>query len=272
MKNTLTILIKFIFYYLAFTIFLSTKWIMANFGPPTAEQLIFQFVQAIKNIYSIPTSLFNSYKELIYKSLNYTIITIVIEVFFIAKTSKYLPHKLSEFITRIEHLIGKILKLFYLIIKSKLHVCLFIAAIGYYSYRFPPIPYFQNKTNLNKLWKEYTDPKKVNIQANNPKNLVLIYLESVENTYKNEKLFGRNLLSDLDKLGVVSFQNYKQVLGTWTMSATFGTQCGVPMKISYLDYDNICLSDILSKYGYNNVYMQGNSLSFTSTKEFFFKA
>src|SRR5207248_2066007 len=77
----------------------------------------------------------------------------------------------------------------------------------------------------------YVDPKSVTFDVIKPKNLILIYVESLENTYSDKQLFGYDLLHSLHELKGISFKNYIQMPGTgWTIAAMVSTQCGVPLK------------------------------------------
>ncbi|OYY91616.1 MAG: phosphatidylglycerol--membrane-oligosaccharide glycerophosphotransferase, partial [Methylophilales bacterium 16-45-7] len=129
----------------------------------------------------------------------------------------------------------------------------------------------------------YVYPEKVEIRAIAPKNLVLIYVESLETSYQNEALFGKNLLAKLDALGGVSFDQFRQAPGTgWTIAGITATQCGLPLKsVSLYDGNGvgeniksflpraICLGDILHEFGYYNVYMGSDALAFSGKGKFF---
>lgn len=120
-----------------------------------------------------------------------------------------------------------------------------------------------------------------------PRNLITIYLESVENTYRDEDLFGQNLLADLDAAtrGWSSFDGLRQYPGGgWTMAGLVGTQCGVPLKSrlllpgvnandfgeqveSYLPGAE-CLGDVLSEQGYTSAFVGGAHARFAGKDTF----
>jgi phosphoglycerol transferase len=120
---------------------------------------------------------------------------------------------------------------------------------------------------------------------NKPRNLIFLYLESVEQLYFDQQLYP-GLLPNLSKLRqqAHSFTNLSQVAGTgFTMGGIVASQCAVPIN-SYLgmgssntalasmkkplpDYN--CLGDILEAYGYNRVMYKGASLSFSGAGNFF---
>jgi len=121
----------------------------------------------------------------------------------------------------------------------------------------------------------YVDAQKAQLQAGPRRNLILIYAESLEESYGDDTLFGRNLLEPLHSLGAQRFGDYGPAPGTnWTIAGMVATQCGVPLKV-YSEYDikrrdgervflprATCLGDLLQARGYHNVFMGGAPLSF----------
>jgi phosphoglycerol transferase len=139
--------------------------------------------------------------------------------------------------------------------------------------------------NTDYFQSHYVNPHRMVFHAAHPKNLILIYVESLENTYADPALFGRDLLKPLHdrQEKFVSFETYKQMPGTgWTMAAIVSTQCAVPLKTLTL-FSNMnvmgqslqvflpkakCLGDILAEQGYTNVFMNGSSLDFSGKGTF----
>lgn len=106
------------------------------------------------------------------------------------------------------------------------------------------------------------------------RNIVYIYLESVERTYLNETLFP-GLTPNLQKLEAeaLAFTDVKQKHGSgWTIAGMVSSQCGVPLitpssgnSMSGSDRflpKALCLGDILESKGYNLHYLGGASLDF----------
>ncbi|MES2200707.1 MAG: sulfatase-like hydrolase/transferase [candidate division FCPU426 bacterium] len=131
----------------------------------------------------------------------------------------------------------------------------------------------------------YVDPRSVAVKAVRPRNLVLIYVESLETGYSDPKLFGHDLLKSLDarSLGGVSFGRFLQAPGTgWTMGGIVGTQCGVPLRPQSIFRSindegekapaflpgAMALGDVLRAQGYRNIFLEGASLSFAGKKKF----
>jgi phosphoglycerol transferase len=125
--------------------------------------------------------------------------------------------------------------------------------------------------------KLYVPPQGVTVQARQPKNLVLVYVESLEDAYGDRALFGADLLAPLRALQATRFQHYDPAPGTnWTIAAIVATQCGVPLRSLGLTDPSrtrggvrtflpgaMCLGDVLKAHGYRNVYLGGARLAFS---------
>jgi phosphoglycerol transferase len=128
----------------------------------------------------------------------------------------------------------------------------------------------------------YVHPASVALTAQKPKNLVLIYVESLEQGYASKAMFGHDLLAPLTALNGTSFAGYQQAPGTgWTIAAIVATQCGVPLeRVTILDGNTqgqamssflknaVCLTDLLAQHGYRNVFMGGASTNFAGKDKF----
>lgn len=117
------------------------------------------------------------------------------------------------------------------------------------------------------------------------RNLVLIYVESLESTYRD--VLGRDSLVDIDRetRDWSAAPKFTQVFGTgWTTAALVATQCGLPLRppvgSTYSDVNKhissrgailsnaVCLGDLLHQAGYVNVFMTGAALDFGGVGEF----
>jgi phosphoglycerol transferase len=128
----------------------------------------------------------------------------------------------------------------------------------------------------------YRDPATVPLKEARQRNLILVYVESLEDTYSDPELFGSDLLAPLRAVGGQSLPAYHAAPGaTWTIAAMVATQCGIPLEI-YDDDDEdehkdrartflpgaTCLGDLLQARGYRSVFMGGAPLSFSGKGEF----
>lgn len=121
-------------------------------------------------------------------------------------------------------------------------------------------------------------------------NLVLIYLESVEDVFTDDTLFEKNMLAPVEQAtsGWDSLKLQQYEGGGWTMAGIVGTQCGIPLRTATAgaetgDLNNLgsggqslaqylpganCLGDVLKDAGYRNVYLGGADASFAGKGTF----
>ncbi len=142
---------------------------------------------------------------------------------------------------------------------------------------------------------QYVDPNSVNITFPEEKrNLIYIYLESMENTFLSQELGGVgdvNLIPELYTLAAenLNFSQNEEVGGfrsvtgtTWTIAAMVAHTAGVPLKtppgIAENDYGQngtgflpgiTTITDILDEAGYYQTLMVGSVASFGGRKEYF---
>jgi phosphoglycerol transferase len=272
------VIIRFTLYLLAFLIFYTAEWIQFHFALPSTEQIIFQAFFVKQGVSTIPSELIGSYIVVAKKSFIYSSVAIIIDrIFVVLLRSKYFLQKIR--IINIKILILGAYSLFLNLLRKidkillcKMHIWLLFLSFLYFAKMFSLHSYVLEQMNKGRLFINYVNPETINIEQYNSKNLVLIYMESMEDTYKDFNLFGRNLLNSLYKTEGVSFKRYRQRGSTgWTIAGIFATQCGIPITTSFIKDSNICLSDILAKHGYYNVFMGGTSLEFTRKGDFFLK-
>ena len=136
------------------------------------------------------------------------------------------------------------------------------------------------------LEKNYVDPKDANIEFPSQKrNLIYIYLESIENTYLDKEHGGymdENLMPELTELSYegIMFSNSELKFGgplettgtTWSLASMVNQNLGIPMKpvkssASYATENHFIvgatgLGDILEEQGYNQTVMVGSNAAF----------
>ncbi|MDC8445832.1 MAG: sulfatase-like hydrolase/transferase [Nitrosomonas sp.] len=141
---------------------------------------------------------------------------------------------------------------------------------------------------------QVTDPVALRTLALNPealsteiglvvpgKNVLLIYLESLEEIYTDERIFpGLTPFLNRLKQSGLTFRHMHQTEGTgWTVAGMFASQCGTPLLDGYGSGGNnmlqtgflnraICLGDILKQAGYYQVYLGGASTQFAGKGHF----
>ena len=113
------------------------------------------------------------------------------------------------------------------------------------------------------------------------KNLVYIYLESLELTYLDQQVFP-GLAPNLVSLGerAIQFTDIRETYGTgWTIAGMVSSQCGIPLvtpgdsnSVSGMGRflpDAVCIGDMLKANGYALTYMGGASLNFAGKGSFY---
>ena len=127
---------------------------------------------------------------------------------------------------------------------------------------------------------DYLVLEKSKLNLNN-KNLVYIYLESIERTYFDESLFP-GLMPNLKRIesASLSFTEIEQIDGSsWTIAGMVSSQCGIPLLTPSGGNEMsgmyrflpaaICMGDILSASGYDLSYVGGASTKFAGKRNFF---
>ena len=111
------------------------------------------------------------------------------------------------------------------------------------------------------------------------KNRVMVYLEGLERTYFDDRLFP-GLTSELKKLEsqATTYTDVGQTIGTgFTIGGMVASQCGAPlilsggensMQVNRFLAGATCLSDILADHGYEQRFVGGASLEFAGKGAF----
>lgn len=123
------------------------------------------------------------------------------------------------------------------------------------------------------------------------RNLIVIYLESIEDSLSDDSLFEINMLEPIQRAteGWSSIEHLEQYAGGgWTMAGIVSTQCGVPLRSAGATADKtelnlmgaegeavdsylpgaVCLGDVLQDRGYRNVFLGGADANFASKGTF----
>lgn len=142
--------------------------------------------------------------------------------------------------------------------------------------------------------KEYVDPNTVEIKFPEEKrNLIYIYLESMENTFLSEEKGGalkENMIPELATLAEENLNfSHTEGLGgartttgsTWTIAAMISQSSGTPLCLPNGIWNNglnhysqvlpglTTITDILHEYGYDQTLMVGSDASFGGRREYF---
>ena len=274
-------LIRFLTYLAAFFLSALAYWIADNFGEPSLEQVLYHAQFGMEGLVDTDTALIKSFLTWCVAIPTASALVLVLIEYSIAL---FLTHGSTHWLTRPARLANiHFIKVFYWFIGHRAPLYLLIASCIYFGVQFSVTAFVHNQFGKDYFSEHYVYPAKVKVDLVKPKNLVLIYVESLEDSYKDPALFGKNLLSGLDYFKGTSFGSFKQAPGTgWTIAGITATQCAVPLKsVSLYDGNDqgqniksflpnaVCLGDILHDAGYYNVYMASDALAFSGKGKFF---
>jgi phosphoglycerol transferase len=133
----------------------------------------------------------------------------------------------------------------------------------------------------------YAVPEIVGNPDEKPKNLVVVYMESVEQKLTDDSLFGKDMLAPLEQAttGWDSVDLHQPANGGWTLGGVVDTQCGLPLRMANAEIHGnalnttgeslssylpgaTCLGDVLQKQGYTSVFLGGASTKFAGKGTF----
>ena len=153
--------------------------------------------------------------------------------------------------------------------------------------------YIANQNNDSKfIANEYIEPEKTKIEfLEQKRNLIYIFLESMETTYYSKKdggLSENDLIPEISKLAKenLNFSDTNQLGGaytlygtTWTVGAMSAQTAGVPLKLS-IEHNSMSeysiflggaysIGEILQENGYHNFLLLGSDAVFGGRKNLF---
>ncbi|MDB4184046.1 LTA synthase family protein, partial [Alphaproteobacteria bacterium] len=141
---------------------------------------------------------------------------------------------------------------------------------------------FNINTKNSFIENNYVEYRASNYKSEN-KNLVIIYVESLENTFSDEEIFGEDLLFSIsnENINGRSVDKFIEVEGYgFTIASLIATQCGLPLKsVGLFNSTSLdvfedflpnlkCLSDIFKLNNYHNVFLTSDELKGSGFKNF----
>ena len=162
---------------------------------------------------------------------------------------------------------------------------------GCFIYKIPIVPcvkaygaFLDDSPRYNPLYEnDYVFPDSVNIVFEQKKNLILIFLESMEYNFQDSKNGGNLFQNQIPEITNLMNENVSfkpggvTVKGTgWTMGETIAKTCALPLVVPIRSSDGIrqflknavCLTDVLRKNGYTIELFQGSDAEFASMNYF----
>ncbi len=282
-KVFLLVLYCFLFF-LSFALISSTNWTLDNYGFDSFNQILYTITSPVTSASS--DLIWDFILENIFIPLGIVlcfVIAILIIRYLFRHSSIYFNMKLGKKDVLILLRNNWFFKTIYVLIPI-----LLLGYSIYYSmdklYIFDYIKSSSETSDFIEL--EYVDPKDVDIKfPNKKKNLIYIYLESMETTYMNKKNGGAYTTNYIPELTDLAKENlnfsYTDNLGgptnyygaTWTMGGIVAATAGIPIKSTIHPntkefYQNgvvsgaYSLGDILEENGYHNYMMVGSDIEF----------
>ena len=268
---------------ISFILIFGTNWAISNYGFDSFNQILYTLNSSVTKAGSgvVEDFIFSNVIIPIFIILGFYIIYRIIKHIF---RNSNLILNITLFHKKISNIkLKKIRK----VILTIFPIFLLIFSICYMMSKLYIFDYLISNYKTSDFIKlEYVDPEDVNITFPTKKrNLIYIYLESMENTYANKDnggYFNINYTPELTKLAKenLNFSYTKKIGGavplygtTWTTGAIVASTAGVPIKTS-LDansseyYSNgvvekaYSLGDILKNNGYQNYMMVGSDIEF----------
>lgn len=168
-----------------------------------------------------------------------------------------------------------------------------IGSLLFALYNYQIFGYVFDMLRKTQLYEEhYVDPKGVTLTFPSCKrNIIHIYLESIENAYLAKTSGGGQDVSYMPELDAlanqnINFSHHNQIGGSltlegtqWTIASMVGQEAGIPLLVpfnskSYNDKSNFfsgvyTLGEILEQHGYINEIMMGSDSNFGCTSNFY---
>ena len=250
------LLIEYIVDFILVHCFIGVIWLNNDYGYTTGDEKIFHLLVPLNGVNS------ECFYDYIFKA--------IIPTLFVAAIILYLRRK-------------KLNKLIY--------IPFAIISLTFALYDLDLIKYFKENIQTSNIIEEnYVSPDSVNIKFKDKKNLIFIYLESMENTYSSTDKGGvmkDNLIPNLTTLAEdnISFSNTNKLGGAlylngsgFTVGSMMAQTTGLPLKVQYSkkgipDFQKFLLGkslgDILYENGYDNYIIMGSDSRYGSRNKLF---
>lgn len=263
--------------FIGYMIFATANWIIHKFGPVTYEQIMFH----LNMPFDSETRLMMSYFK--HTAMTAIIIVIVLMLLFCRKYKFHLKFidKFRDYIYNKRLLISLIWLAFCLI--------WFFVRMNIWTM----ITYRSIKSETSNFYEQnYVMPQHAKITfPKHKRNLVLIFMESMETTYAKtpkHNYFDADLIPELHHLAKqnINFSDNEYIGGSnpidgtqWTQAGLFAQTCGIPIQLPINDanffhpkesfYPNAwCLYDILREQGYKESFLIGSNGEFAGMNRF----
>ena len=289
MKNIIKHIFMFIILLFSFTLLFTVNWLYKTFGNLTLEEIAFQL--------KVPMDGANTdfYYNYAINVLPYILISTIASFLFFCFIFKKKKYKLQK----AKRMKGAhtdpgtsliVYKRFRVdtkaLGKAMCTLCVLIISLTYATNKTNLIEFIRFQLSDSELIEnEYVETSKTNIEfPENKRNLIYIFLESMETTFfsrENGGAYDESLIPELEQLATenISFSASDKLAGlyslpgtTWTTGAMTAQTTGLPLKIpidgnAYGEYDSFLpgvtsLGQILNNEGYKQMLMIGSEVNF----------
>ena len=268
-------IVNFLILFLSIHLFMFTEWLHRYFGKVDFEQILIFLNFGTRGLLNTDEYVIEKYLQLCF----YFPISVCILIFF----SFYFLKK------RNFNLVNNIIKKKYFILFP-----LFLISFAYFFQVLEIKRQFDNSKNSDFIKINYKKPDLKKIKKQEKKDLLLIYLESFNESFSINKKLSK---SALDNLNFINFNStkinnfYETPYNNYTIGAIVSSQCGLPQKpIGLLDarFDKrkgkhlvdiyglksflpkaLCLGDLLEYNNYKNIFINSINPSFQAMDIFF---
>jgi phosphoglycerol transferase len=289
MKKYFYLILSFLLYFIFFFLIITPFWLSNHFGSITLSQLLFNLKLVINGQLKGDSNFaFSFYKNCLFYPFLFSFVINLTHFIFNTYNVKKIQNLLSNFLKKLTFLIKsyyfyRLFSFAFILFKNKIYIIVILFIFSFISLLHNiKIDYnFKSSNNnidfLKNNFNDY-DISKITV-SENKKNLILIYAESLERVFSEEKYFNKNLIKEIDtniypNTNSYYIEKYYQIpyLG-FTISSFIASQCGIPLvdvgliNSRFLDSNNYflpnahCLSDIFKELKYYNVFMSGDDLN-----------
>lgn len=289
-RKTISTFLLFFFLFITLLIIKSADWFLDYFYEVAFSTALYQLFSPMKgtapgilNTY-LDTCLYPAVKYALLFTVFYTACDILLKVLILEYDVRIGKREFCLRIGNRFRLISKIILGLGMLVLCILS-CHRIVLVG--------IPeYIDSITHSSNIYEaEYIDSKQVSIEFPERRNLLLIYMESMESTYASTEAGGAKYVNYIPGLTAlanenVHFSNDDDLGGatsypktTWTMSGLLASSSGVNYQLpiegnTANNYENFLpglttLGDILRESGYHNYFMCGSDAVFGGRADFY---
>lgn len=271
-------------------IWLATGWTAGRFANLTADEILFHMLVPLEGsdhevIFSFIKSCF------LPGAVVGTLIIVAYVVYRFVKYRRYLRTEDASLYNKRRAVMVHLLVMLTAIVFLVVGTYNFLTTFGFAEY------IKDSTTNVDFIDENYVDPKNVKLTFPEQKrNLVFIFLESMEATFASRELggmFDTDIIPELTALAQdedsISFSHTDYPIGgsaaitgtTWTIASMVAHSAGIPLKLpisenSFGIYANFLpgcysLGDVLKKEGYNQTLLIGSDAAFGGRLSYYYQ-